>query len=268
MADDTRSSEPADARSATSLDRLGTRIRIPKSSELVAAQLRRQIVRGDLAEGDELPPEAVLQEVFGVSRPTLREAIRILESERLVVVRRGARGGARVHAPDGKLAARYVGLVLEHRGGTLADVYEARTVIEVDAVRRLAARRTKADLAALRSAVLPMAGLVDDVARFALGSGSFHALIVSLTGNRTLAVLDDVLNDIIVRAADSFASQTDAGRRDTPGSHREHEELIELVHAKEVEAAAAHWRAHCERVARIVLSGPGAKDVLDLLDSR
>ena len=71
--------------------RLGTLMRIPKMAELVAAHLRRQIVRGDLQEGDALPPETVLMEQFGVSRPTLREAFRVLESEALISVRRGAR---------------------------------------------------------------------------------------------------------------------------------------------------------------------------------
>ena len=66
-------------------------VKVPKTAELVAAQLRRQIVRGDLREGDALPPEATLMEQFAVSRPTLREAFRVLESEALISVRRGAR---------------------------------------------------------------------------------------------------------------------------------------------------------------------------------
>ena len=70
-------------------------VKVPKTAELVTAQLRSQIVRGDLREGDALPPEATLMTQFGVSRPTLREAFRVLESEALISVRRGARGGAR-----------------------------------------------------------------------------------------------------------------------------------------------------------------------------
>ena len=69
-------------------------VKVPKTAELVATQLRNQIVRGDLREGDALPPEAALMAQFGVSRPTLREAFRVLESEALISVRRGARGGA------------------------------------------------------------------------------------------------------------------------------------------------------------------------------
>ncbi|WP_235489098.1 winged helix-turn-helix domain-containing protein, partial [Frankia sp. AvcI1] len=87
----------------------------------------RQIVRGELHEGDALPPEAVLMEQFGVSRPTLREAFRVLESEALISVRRGAHGGARVHTPNGHVAARYTALVLEHQHTTLADIHTAHT---------------------------------------------------------------------------------------------------------------------------------------------
>ena len=69
-------------------------IRVPKAAELVADKLRRRIVRGELKEGDKLPAESTLIEALGVSRPTMREAFRILEVESLITVSRGARGGA------------------------------------------------------------------------------------------------------------------------------------------------------------------------------
>src|SRR4051794_8165047 len=67
-------------------------VRVPKTAELVARRIRRQIVTGELKEGDALPPESQLMADFTISRPTLREAFRILESEALITVRRGARG--------------------------------------------------------------------------------------------------------------------------------------------------------------------------------
>ena len=73
------------------------RIRVPKTSEIVANHIRGQIVRGELREGDSLPPEGQLMTSFGISRPTLREAFRILEAESLISVVRGSRSGARVH---------------------------------------------------------------------------------------------------------------------------------------------------------------------------
>jgi DNA-binding FadR family transcriptional regulator len=60
-------------------------IRVPKAAELVAAPLRRQIITGELSEGDALPSEAALMTQFRISRATLREAFRILESESLMV---------------------------------------------------------------------------------------------------------------------------------------------------------------------------------------
>src|SRR5215207_11088599 len=104
-------------------------------AEIIVERLRRQIVRGELAEGETLPSEQELQARFGVSRPTLREAFRVLESESLITVRRGAHGGARVSAPDSDVAARYAGLILEYRGATLGDIYRAAALIEPPCAR-------------------------------------------------------------------------------------------------------------------------------------
>ena len=120
-------------------DPAGPVLRAPKTAELIASYIRGQVVRGDLKTGDSLPPETVLMEMFGVSRPTLREAFRILEAESLISVRRGARGGARVVSPDIAVAARYVGLLLQMSGTTIADVYEARMATEPAAAGLLAA---------------------------------------------------------------------------------------------------------------------------------
>src|SRR3954464_13197706 len=113
-------------------------IRSPKTAELVAGTLRRMVVDGQLKEGDYLPNEAELMAHFGVSRPTLREAVRVLESERLVEVRRGSRTGARVRVPGAEIVARPAGLLLEVSGATIADVMVARAGFEPMAARLLA----------------------------------------------------------------------------------------------------------------------------------
>src|SRR4029450_11176652 len=118
-------------------------VRVPKTAELVSAKIRNRIVRGELREGDALPPEPVLMQQFGVSRPTLREAFRILESEGLIEVRRGARGGARVRRPEDDVVARYAGLLLQYRGTTVSDVFDARARLEAPAARMLASRRSR-----------------------------------------------------------------------------------------------------------------------------
>ena len=115
----------------------GAPIRSPKTAELVAGTLRRMVVDGQLTDGDFLPNEAELMAHFGVSRPTLREAVRVLESERLVEVRRGSRTGARVRVPGPEIVARPAGLLLELSGATISDVMTARSGVEPMAVRLL-----------------------------------------------------------------------------------------------------------------------------------
>jgi GntR family transcriptional regulator, transcriptional repressor for pyruvate dehydrogenase complex len=137
-------------------------VRAPKTAELIADQLRSQIVRGVLKQGDALPTEVELVKQFAVSRPTLREAFRVLESESLIVVRRGSRGGVLVSSPQTSVAARDFGLLLQMSGATLADVYEARRVLEPAAVRMLAERRTPDDIADLNAAAGALAVLVNE----------------------------------------------------------------------------------------------------------
>ena len=89
-------------------------------AETVAADLRERIlaVRSSIA----LPTQDQLVREFGVSYPSVREALRILETEGLVTVRRGSIGGAEVHRPDQSSAAYHLGLVLQGAGVTLGDL--------------------------------------------------------------------------------------------------------------------------------------------------
>src|SRR5438270_13916287 len=81
------------------LPALNSKIRIPKAAELVADTLRRRIILRDYEPGELLPPEGTLMEDFDVARTTVRDAFRVLESEGLIEVRRGAGGGGRERAP-------------------------------------------------------------------------------------------------------------------------------------------------------------------------
>src|ERR1700722_9366531 len=98
-------------------------LRRPKAAVLVAEELRREIVAGRLKPGDKLHPENVLQSEFAISRPTLREALRLLESESLITITRGKHGGARVTPVDLRAVASQVGMFLQLEGTTLQDVW-------------------------------------------------------------------------------------------------------------------------------------------------
>jgi len=170
-------------------------VRVPKAAELVAAELRGRIVSGELGDGAALPVEAVLMATFGVSRPTLREAFRVLESQGLLVVRRGAHGGATVRAPGEAFAALRVADVLDHRGVGTADIAEALAVIEAVSAARLARTRWLSR-EALSDAVDRAALVVDDPARFAAAAEEVLAVLVGRAGNATLLVLWRLLGQI------------------------------------------------------------------------
>ena len=125
-------------------------MRVPKMADMIADHIRNRILDGELKEGDSLPSEAQLLEGFGVSRPTLREAFRVLETEKLISVSRGSRKGATVHAPTIDIVSRYMTYVLRINEISISDIYDARLAIEPFAVRRLAEKQPKEVLARLR----------------------------------------------------------------------------------------------------------------------
>ncbi|MCU1602240.1 MAG: FadR family transcriptional regulator [Frankiales bacterium] len=257
------------------LSHVGTVVRAPKTAELIARQLRGQVVRGDLKPGDTLPPEVQLLEQFGVSRPTLREAFRILETEGLISVRRGARGGAQVMKPDLSVAARYVGLLLQVQGTTIEDVYEARMVAEPYCARLLAKRRTKQDLTDLRDCVAELRAVVDagteqvpDPLKWSGLTYAFHELLMQRAGNNTLAVQGGVLQDIVHTHLDLTVSRNfrQAGTAERfRRTIRSYTKLIDLVEAKDADAAEAHWRTHMEVAGKALLGEDiKSKRVVDL----
>ncbi len=224
-------------------------VRVPKAGELVAASLRRRIITGELNVGDPLPNEATLMEQFGVSRPTLREAFRILESESIITVLRGAHGGARVLAPDSSSAARYAGLLLQYQGVPLVDVYRARASLEVNAVGMLADGSRVAELDTFGALVEVGADLVDDPAAFSRHDVDVHQALIDLAGNQTLAVLAGMLVHIIDAHNAQFIAAHGTGQGGPPAAHAAHrayQRLLDLMRAGDVVAAQEFWRKHMD----------------------
>jgi DNA-binding FadR family transcriptional regulator len=241
--------------------------RIREKPQQIADELRALIVSGELAEGESLGREPELVERFGVSRPSLREALRILEAEGLISVLRGVYGGVVVHQPDQRLTARTASLVLRNRNVPLADVFEARALIEPLAARAIATKRNR------RAAVAELAALIDaedaaidDPERFGEANAAFHEHLVQLGGNQTLAIVTEMLNEIVVRAVAAVSNDADA-----PGSVstrrrglKSQRRLLELLDAGDPNGAEEHWHAHMTVVGRVML-GQDASTVVELL---
>lgn len=236
--------------------------------EIIADELRALIVNGEVADGDSLGREPDLVEQFGVSRPSLREALRILEAEGLITVVRGVLGGVVVRAPDVRMTARTAAVLLRSRNVTFGDVHDARNVIEPAAARALAGSPNRKDaVAELRPLVDAQAAVIDDPERFGEANAAFHERLVVLAGNQTLAIVAEMLNEVVARAV-AEVSQTRSSR-DSQATRkrgiRSQERLLELIAVGAGIEAEDHWRTHMAAVGKVML-GQRAKSVVALLD--
>ncbi len=241
-------------------------IRPPKTAELVAGTLRRMVVDGQLKDGDFLPNEAELMAHFGVSRPTLREAVRVLESERLVEVRRGSRTGARVRVPGPEVVARPAGLLLELSGVTIADVMTARSGIEPIAARLLAESGTGEAFDELETMLTEDIPAGWQSGRLAESTGAFHLRVVELSGNATLTLIAGMLHEITVR---NTALTINQHRRVSKPEYekliRSYRRLLQYLRAGDGEGAEAHWRRHLDTARALLLKGLETVKVRDVM---
>jgi DNA-binding FadR family transcriptional regulator len=247
-------------------------IRVPKTAEIVADHIRRRIIRGELREGDFLPPEGQLMATLGISRPTLREAFRVLETERLISIVRGSRSGAQVHLPRVEGVSRYAGFVLQAQGTTIHDIYEARLAIEPFVARRLAELRPEGATDRLRAEADRLTQLVEEqrYVDFMIGLAGFHRLLVEVSGNRTLLFVTRTLQGVLARHQVEFFQMArmpdDIQRRHALAGIRSFRKLIELIDEGDGDAAEAHWRLHIVN-ANAAWVPKGQEDtVIDVLD--
>jgi DNA-binding FadR family transcriptional regulator len=248
-----------------------SQVRVPKTAEIVASKLRRAIVEGTLGSGESLPSEAKLIEMFEVSRPTIREAIRILEFENLISISRGARGGARVQAPSVGFVSRAMGVALQSRGATLGDIYAARSSIEPLAARLAAQTRPAEAAAALRARIVIEREALRNTVVIAGYAAEFHRILMEQCGNQTFALVGIALHDLVSK------HQTLAHRNRPPEDPdvtlkrsrmgvRSQEHLIELIEAGRAGDAQNHWQAHMAKAGEFFLEGLAETSVVDILE--
>jgi len=239
----------------------------PKLADLVAQDLRTWIVRGALREGDRLPTLDRLAIRFGVSLAAVREALRILETEGLLEIRRGAKGGVAVKAPSLDVVTRSVGVFLQHQKVTLDDLLSARLGLEPFAAGRLAAHPTTAIISTLEDLVAEGERCLSDPLDFARVATAFHRAVVALMGNKTLSVVHATLLNIVEAELTSLASRGKTGASTTGQRQRSlksYRRLLGLIRARDAFGAEQHWTQHLENQAKVLLSMDPGMLIIDL----
>jgi DNA-binding FadR family transcriptional regulator len=229
------------------------RIQPLRAHEYVSEQLHRHIALRLIAPGEALPSERELAAMFGVGRPTVQQALRLLEAERLVEVRRGRLGGTFLLAPDDDaLVMEELISRLLRRRAELEELLDCRRMLEPAVARIAAETRRRADLEAIRRTLANMAAAPSepDYMRF---DTEFHIAIAAATHNRYLTRATEELR-LELNDALSLLPDTETWHRRLSGEHEAIFEALERGDADAAEAAAELHVMNSDTSVRAVLS--------------
>jgi GntR family transcriptional repressor for pyruvate dehydrogenase complex len=248
----------------TNLPTTNGRSAVRKAHEVVADQLRQQIVSGELTEGQRLPPEEELTAQFGVARTTLREALRVLESQGLIAIKRGRGGGPLVTHPSVEPIAMALAVTLQILGTTIGDLDAARQLIEPQIAGRLAAHHTDDELATLTAAVDVAADAADrgDGIAFGLAAAAVHETLITLSGNNTLTTIAHLLQNMVQAYYLQRMDVVDPALMQR--AVRSYRKLITLIRDGDVDGATENWLATMQYTIgardpdQLVVISPGA----------
>ncbi len=216
-----------------------------KAYEQIADALQHRVVTGDLEPGERLPTETALASGFGVSRATVREALRLLAARNLIRTAKGATGGSYVTVPSaGHLSESLrsgIGLLAEARDVSLEQLLEARQLLEVPAARLAAQRRRDEDVERLREAIpgQPLELATNEQFTY---NADFHSIVLQASGNVLLAIaakpVFDVLQTRLVRS--------NLGARFHRTINMHHRSIAAAIEAGDADAAGGEMHDHVE----------------------
>ncbi|MCO5063041.1 MAG: FadR family transcriptional regulator [Rhizobiaceae bacterium] len=217
--------------------------RKPKLSENVAQTLRAQIVGGQFAEGERLPTETRMTELFGVSRTVVREAIAALAADGLVEARHGA--GVFVRRPA-VAAFGTIGLEVGNKISHALNVLEVRLGIEVESAGLAAMRRNSAQEAQIQEAFFEFDRLLARGEATGKTDFAFHRAIAAATNNPYYVDVLDALGTRAIPCDVASPWGTDSVLSDAyqMGLQREHYSILQAISAGDADAARAAMRAH------------------------
>lgn len=248
---------------APTVGRRTTAARQVRLAESIAAELRQQILDGSLA-GGMLPKQDELIAKFGVSGPSMREALRILEAEGLITIRRGKVGGAEIHRPNGASAAYAIGLTLQGEFVTVRDLAATILVVEPSCAAIVAGRTGQGPVLKALEENLAQAELAKgNGSRFTEIARQFHEVIVDAVPNPALRVLSRSLEWIWSTQEELWAHDLESAGIYPHQSERS----VVAAHRRIVQGIRDRDPAEVERVARKHLAAAQAP-VIERLGDR
>jgi GntR family transcriptional regulator, transcriptional repressor for pyruvate dehydrogenase complex len=221
-------------------------VSLNRVSQAIVEQVKLLLRQGRLKPGDRLPSERELCERFGVSRVTVREALRVLEAGGLIDIRVGARGGAFVTSPTSRQIGEGLADLLNLSPLTSTDVTEARQVFELGIVPLVVERATEVDVAALRDMVRVHQAALDRGEYVMSMSADFHVRVAACTHNPAIEMLVQSFHGpLLMSLLEAQVVAPLMGYRGT----EEHSAFIDAIAARDVERARSIMAVHLQRTA-------------------
>src|SRR2546423_1673711 len=216
-----------------------------KQYEVVAERLRERVVHGELQPGERLPNEEVLATDFGVSRATVREALRALAAQNLIRTAKGAGGGSYVTLPSvggvSDFVQSSITLLADADDVTLGELLEARTLLEVPAARLAAARRGAGELERLRAAI-PDEPLRLGPQRQFVYNQDFHLAVIDGCRNALLAIAAQPIFAVLQRNL----ARSKLGARFHRTINEQHRAIAAAIEVGDADRAGDEMHTHLE----------------------
>lgn len=236
-------------------------ISVPKAADVLAHALREKILKGDLHAGMELPAERELGAQAGLSRATVREALRILEGEGLIETRLGRRGGSTVLQPSTEPIERSVGIFIRGLRIRMESVLQTRHAIEPAAARYAATHRTDEDLELLEQCHrrLEEAAFGDDIHAYVQANLEWHVQVVRSSHNELLIAFIAAVSKAVYIDSDIEGFSSPEVRNAVIRAHRR---VMDAIRERDGEAAARrmgrHVHAYIDNIAEVVAPAAAA----------
>jgi DNA-binding FadR family transcriptional regulator len=216
---------------------------VRKAYEQIADQLRQLIISGQVRPGHRLSTEATMAQDFGVSRATVREALRLLAAEQLIRTARGPDGGSYVTLPTVDHISGFVqsgiALLSASRDVSLEELLEIRALLEIPAARLAAQRRNANDLESIHQAIPRDPLSLDPSTQFTYNR-DFHSLLIKSSGNTLLTIAAEPIFNVL----QTNLSRAALGRRFHRAINDHHRGIAAAVQAGSARAAEREMRAH------------------------
>ncbi len=218
-------------------------VSVPKAADVLAGILREKILAGQLAAGAPLPNERDLGTQAGLSRASVREALRILEGEGLIATRTGRNGGSEVLRPSSASIEKSVGIFIRGQRIRLEAVLDARAAIEPPSARFAALHRSQVDLEELEKchARLEQASAADDIPAFLRANLDWHVQVVRASRNELLIAFITAMSQSVYETTDLEGFNSPEGRALVARAHRR---VMDAIAAGDGDAAARRMERH------------------------